>query len=279
MFNIRYHIASLVGVFLALALGLVLGGLVVQQGTVERQQSALVDGLRKEFAQIREDNQRLSDENEALSGFSDQLTSDWTAGRLDGATILVVAANGQDADVRTTVRAIEGAGGVAAVATILAPRLGIETDEVRSLLSSASIEAGDMESVASSLAAEFGFALQKRPLVRALGEVGVLEVEGLSAGTAVAGVVDLAAVDGVADEAGIALAVAYDRIGAAVAASSADSDNDVSELADASNLATLDHLGTPPGRYSLIALLTGAQKGHYGTGEQATALFPAPPGR
>ena len=31
MYNLRYHIASLAGVFLALALGLILGGLVVSQ--------------------------------------------------------------------------------------------------------------------------------------------------------------------------------------------------------------------------------------------------------
>ena len=91
MFNIRYHIASLVGVFLTLALGLMLGGLVVQQGAVERQQSALVDGLRKEFAQIREDNQSLTAENEALAGFSGQLTDAWAAERLDGQTVLVVS--------------------------------------------------------------------------------------------------------------------------------------------------------------------------------------------
>ena len=38
MYNIRYHIASLVAVFLALALGLVLGGLVVRQGGFDKQQ-------------------------------------------------------------------------------------------------------------------------------------------------------------------------------------------------------------------------------------------------
>lgn len=277
MFNIRYHIASLVGVFLALALGLMLGGLVVQQGTVERQQSALVDGLRKEFSQIREDNQRLTDENEALAGFSGQLTDAWAAQRLDGQTVLVVAAAGQEEQLRAVTRAVEGAGGAVAVATILEPGLAIETSEVRSVLASAGMEPVELESVAASLAAEVGFALQERPLVRMLGEAGVLRVEGLSAGTAAAGLVDLAAFEGEADSAGIALSLAYDRIGSAIAVSPGDRGSDLARVADASDLAAIDHLETPLGRFSLIALLTGAPKGYYGTGERASALFPALP--
>lgn len=277
MFNIRYHIASLVGVFLALALGLMLGGLVVQQGTVERQQSALVDGLRKEFAQIREDNQSLTDENEALGGFAGQMTDAWAAERLDGQTVLVVAAAGQDEDVRAVARAVEGAGGNVAVATILEPGLAIETADVRSALASAGAEPVELESVVASLAAELGFALQERPLVRTLGEAGVLRVEGMSAGTAAAGLVDLAAFEGEADSAGIALALAFDRIGSAVAVSPGDTDSDLARVADASDLAAIDHLDSPLGRYSLVALLTGASKGYYGTGERASARFPAIP--
>ena len=277
MFNIRYHIASLVGVFLALALGLMLGGLVVQQGTVERQQSALVDGLRKEFAQIREDNQSLTAENEALAGFSGQLTDAWAAERLDGQTVLVVAAAGQEEQVRAVTRAVEGAGGAVAVATILEPGLAIETSDVRSVLASAGMEPVELESVAASLAAELGFALQERPLVGMLGEAGVLRVEGLSAGTAATGLVDLAAFEGEADSAGIALSLAYDRIGSAIAVSPGDPGSDLARVADASDLAAIDHLETPLGRFSLIALLTGAPKGYYGTGERASALFPALP--
>ena len=48
MYNVRYHIASLVSVFLALALGLVLGGLIVDK-TPATSQSSLVTGLKQEF--------------------------------------------------------------------------------------------------------------------------------------------------------------------------------------------------------------------------------------
>ena len=59
MYNIRYHIASLVAVFLALALGLVLGGLVVRQGGFDQQQSAIVSGLQKDFTKLKRQNTTL----------------------------------------------------------------------------------------------------------------------------------------------------------------------------------------------------------------------------
>ena len=55
MYNIRYHIASLASVFLALALGLVLGGLIVDK-TPSSAQSVLVTGLKQEFEILRVDN-------------------------------------------------------------------------------------------------------------------------------------------------------------------------------------------------------------------------------
>ena len=55
MYNVRYHIASLVSVFLALALGLVLGGLIVDK-TPTTSQSSLVTGLKQEFETLRADN-------------------------------------------------------------------------------------------------------------------------------------------------------------------------------------------------------------------------------
>ena len=59
MYNLRYHIASLVAVFLALAIGIVLGGLVVRQGVFDTQQRALVSSLQSEFNSIKKQNTAL----------------------------------------------------------------------------------------------------------------------------------------------------------------------------------------------------------------------------
>ncbi len=279
MYNLRYHIASLVGVFLALALGLVLGGLVVRQGTVERQRTALVEGLQTQFAQIRDDNQRITAENEGLQAFSSEMADAWIAGRLDGMTIVVVMAAGQDDEARDCVKIIESAGGTAVVATVLEPGLALQTDAVRSVLASADAPADDLRSVASALAAEWGFAVRNRPYTAALSEAGVLRIEGLELGTAVSGLVDIAAFEERADEAGIAIATAFGRYSPAIGAQTAKSKADVVNVARQVKLSTLDHLETAAGRYTLVALLSGAKKGAYGNAPDATALFPGLPSR
>jgi hypothetical protein len=49
MYNLRYHIVSLVAVFLALTVGLVLGTVVVERGVLTKQRAALVGDLTKQY--------------------------------------------------------------------------------------------------------------------------------------------------------------------------------------------------------------------------------------
>jgi hypothetical protein len=59
MFDIRYHIASLVAVFLSLAIGIILGTVIVDKGVLVEQQKVLVRKLENEFSKLREENSRL----------------------------------------------------------------------------------------------------------------------------------------------------------------------------------------------------------------------------
>jgi hypothetical protein len=54
-------------------------------------------------------------------------------------------------------------------------------------------------------------------------------------------------------------------------------DTGVARASAAAGLSAFDTLGTDVGRYTLVALLTGATPGYYGTGEGTAALFPVPP--
>ena len=69
--RIRSLIASLVAVFLALSVGLVLGSIVVERGTIDRQQEALVKSLQNDFVRINRENKDFSArlaQSDALSG-------------------------------------------------------------------------------------------------------------------------------------------------------------------------------------------------------------------
>ena len=110
MISLRYHIVSLVAVFLALALGIVVGSTVLQEGTVSV--------LRATSEQVRQQSDRNSRENVALKQEQARLQSFGAAflpellqGRLKGRPVVLVDTDKVDRGLRDTVRkALEDAG-------------------------------------------------------------------------------------------------------------------------------------------------------------------------
>ncbi len=97
MINFRYHLISLVAVFLALAVGVVMGSAVIDKAVVETledqqrdidervdQAIAENEGLRAELSEVQDRSQRLADEATPLL----------LADRLDGVPVLVLATRG-----------------------------------------------------------------------------------------------------------------------------------------------------------------------------------------
>jgi hypothetical protein len=276
MYNLRYHITSLVSVFLALALGLVLGGLIVQRGTFDRQREALVEGLQAEFADVRAEMRTLTAENARLEAFSQEFVAEATAQRLEGKTVVVVTNAGREDGMAAAREAIEGAGGEVAVVTLVSPDFGLEDPELGSSIASLAPDAADPQaSIATSLAAEWAAPGEARPLTMALVEQGVLRVEDLPDDVAVAGVVDISAPDGQADPAGLAIVEQAAEAGlVGVGAQTPTTDSGVAADAAGRGLAGMDTLGTTIGRYTLVSILAGAEPALYGIADAADALFP-----
>lgn len=276
MYNLRYHIASLVAVFLALALGLVLGGLVVQRGAVSRQQTALVEGLQDEFASLRDSNEALKAENEILRAFADDMSVAWAEDRLVGKNVIVLASTGRNDGVTAATEAIESAGGNPIVITVNGGDLSLRDSNTRSAVASGSeFSAELLASVATSLAAEWSQPTRQRPTTQALVEAGALSVDGLDPGMAAYALIDVAADGGDPDEAGLVIAQVFAaRKGFAAAAESVSVKTGVAHAGAARGLAAFDTLGTAVGRYTLVALATGAKPGYYGLGETAIGPYP-----
>lgn len=274
MYNVRYHIASLVSVFLALALGLILGGLVVQRGTIDEQQGSLVAGLQKEFSALRQDNTKLSKQNSDLSEFSSALTDEWVNGRLDGRTVVILARSARDAGVDNATKAIESAGGKVALVLLLKDDLALSDAKVRSLIATTTSQDEARASMAASLAAEWFDARSPRVLTRELSKAGVLRVEGLAEGTGAGGLVDLAALRSGPDAAALAILSAFRNHAPAVGAQTTSAGNGVAAAAHRAGAGAVDTLDLPIGRYSVVAMLSGSKLGYYGLAEQAAGLFP-----
>lgn len=280
MFNVRYHIASLVAVFLALALGLVLGGLVVQRGTLDGQQNALVEGLRTEFDELRAENRQLTVDNRLLSGFAGDATDQWIADRLQGRTIVVLVNAGREEGLRAATQSITEAGGRPAVVTMLQAGFGLDDSELASRVESLTGGADALASVTASLAAEWSAPSTARPMTDLLVEAGALSITDFEAGAVAVGLVDIASPDGQSDPAAVTLATRIRGAGLpAVGAQLAGSESGKAQAAADEGLAGLDGLAGPVGRYSLIALLTGAEPGLYGADNAAQAPYPPLPER
>jgi hypothetical protein len=281
MYNLRYHIASLVAVFLALAIGLILGGLVVRQGGFDSQQKALVSSLRSEYNKIKTSNTELKSSLAFESGYAKQMTDSWVAGRLAGSTVVVVNSTASNEGAEEAQAAVKSAGGSVALVTLQLPEFGLRDSQVASSVAAvlrsttASPTATD---VAKQLVVEWTGGSSTHALTDVLVSAGVMKTEGLTRSTVATLAVDVASMDHDPDPAGLEVAAAYASLGHfALGAERFDSQTGVAAAASARKLSALDTLGTDPGRFTLVALLTGGQQGFYSNTVRGVSAYPQPP--
>lgn len=60
MIDLRHHLASIIGVFLALALGMLIGTQLAEDGAIAQEQARLVERIEADLERIRAENRRLT---------------------------------------------------------------------------------------------------------------------------------------------------------------------------------------------------------------------------
>ncbi|HEV7537083.1 MAG TPA: copper transporter [Acidimicrobiia bacterium] len=93
MINFRFHLVSLVAVFLALALGVVMGSTVIDRAIVDRL-SSQIDSVKKRADAERAENRTLRDQMKGLETFIAQAQPQLTARRLNQVPVTIVAVRG-----------------------------------------------------------------------------------------------------------------------------------------------------------------------------------------
>ena len=93
MINFRYHVVSLTAVFLALAIGLVVGTAALN-GPVADSLKAQVSALNKDNSNLRSQDNQHRDELSRTQDFAAELAPSLLAGKLAGRRILLVALPG-----------------------------------------------------------------------------------------------------------------------------------------------------------------------------------------
>lgn len=148
MIDFRYHLISLVAVFLALGLGILMGTVVLDD--------ALVDSLDRDIQNLRRHNQDLEGEIneqdrriEAANAFAGEAATWLTKDALEGRVIVLIQLEGTDGDTVGSIRdAVEDSGGELATTVVLSDRFGlqdqIDRDRLALVLDSSSGDAVDL---------------------------------------------------------------------------------------------------------------------------------------
>lgn len=111
MIDFRYHVVSIVAVFLALATGIVLGSTVLQKPALETAQGT-ANSMQQKNADLRRQLLALQQQQRASEGFAAASAPRLLAGQLTTRRVVVVAAPGADGDqVDALRRSVKQAGG------------------------------------------------------------------------------------------------------------------------------------------------------------------------
>jgi hypothetical protein len=309
--NFRFHIASLVAVFLALALGIVIGSTVIDR--------AIVDNLNRRLNDIKADSERtdrrngeLSRENDRLQEYLEQVRPYAVANRLDGVPVVPLAVRGIDeTPVTDTVEFMRESGAIVPGVLWLEPKLALDdaaaVEELGTILGDPTLTRREArttlwQALADRLGAGGATGSTDRDLLSALSDAGfvqfqtvgdtpddlslasypdlgsrVLLVDGTGAELAVDGTVLPLARTLTAEEVPVVVGEVYrEEEGGPDRATGVTPIRDDGDLA--SSVSTVDDLDQLQGRIAAVlalADLTSGTVGHYGEGSGATAPLPA----
>lgn len=123
MLTWRYHLLTLVAIFLALGLGVLLGISLSDTGVVETGRSGLVEDIQRNLRDLSNRNDKLSSERSVNLRYQDDTFPFIVGGHTQGARVAVIASSSvSDQIVRDLGSAINSAGGQVASITRLNSR-------------------------------------------------------------------------------------------------------------------------------------------------------------
>ncbi|MGH3087818.1 MAG: copper transporter [Rubrobacteraceae bacterium] len=262
--DLRYHLISLISVFLALAIGILLGVAMADEGVVSDRLEAEISDIQQRFdrqrVEIGELQERAATDENLLEAMSETMISN----RLTGIEVALVS--GPYAD-QETVDGVENAldssgANITSVEELPAPS---SPDEVTSGIEATTPVQGEYTDTALSILEETGEESFPPQAVVFIGG-GELPPESPT-GTLRALNEAQADMFEVWQDAGVRV----------VATESSDTERSEIELFQSAGLASADNADTSAGRASVIQLLASDAEGSYGTKDTASELFPPAP--
>ncbi len=305
MVNLRYHVVSLIAVFLALTVGIVMGSTVVDRVTVDALNQR-VTSVSKSVSNAEAENGRLSNQLRTVQDFAGQARDQIVRGRLKGVPVVVVAVSGVDRKRVDELRqALVSSQATMAGSLWLTAKMRLDNDnDVRALAAALNVGVDRPEVLRRQALAKVAEALAgsadgtPNPTLAALVAAGFVTYEA-PPGQATATVPALfqglrvVMVSGAGADVGddqVALPLAQDLSQAPARLVVAESGQDSSggrgvfvglvrkDDAVASRVSSVDNLESPMGQAAVVLALedlAGSHTGHYGVGPGAQRLVPA----
>lgn len=271
MFDLRYHVASLAAVFLALIIGILVGVGIASQTTVEESERRVLEeriaGLQRDLDSARAEADLLQRRQEAAGTYIEQSYETVMNGRLRGvrvALLFVGQANANEALQGAVTQTLEDASGPGLV-RVRALQLPLDPDAVASALLP-EFPNPTLDEVGRRLGQEF-VAGGETPFWDALAQVIVATQEGGSGAEADAVVVAQTARINHQPTARLVSAVYAALAGSGVPAVGIEQmDDQPSRISvyRAAGFSTVDDVNTELGRVALAEVLRGGAEGHYG---------------
>lgn len=280
MIDMRYHVISLVAVFLALGIGILLGTTLVERGLVA-EQKAQISSLRKTFDELKDANGTLRNQLDAYSRYADESRPYMITNMLPGKPFAILTSKKLDenAVARITDGIVAAGGSVPAIITIAGSDVfnnQAVVANLQTLFQMPGASAQDLKQrVFSELVNQLTTA-SNTGILATLQKIGVIGIRG-SLTAPVSATVMLGPIEtGSLDKSDVPMIKAFVATQAPVIGVTASSvENSVTLLYKKQGIATVDHVDTVPGEVALDMSLAG-KPGNYGTGSAANRLLPPP---
>ncbi len=279
MFDMRYHIASLGAVFLALTVGLLLGSLLVDSGALTKRQAKLMESINKDVESVLTHNNELEKEVTELKTFQDQVWQAAVKGRLADKRILVVSFASDQEDVFNDVStAVSKAGADSAYMTISVKKEDLGNTDLINRLSASTNSSITVETFDSYLWERISDEVSGREpiaLLSALSNNDLIKIDDQSV-LPVDGFIVLASPVGSENEFDTKILRAFKSTGQpVVAAETSDLDPSRIGVFQLASISTIDNIETVSGWISAIYLLQeSSTKANFGIKPTADRLLP-----
>lgn len=310
MINLRYHIVSIVAVFLALALGIVMGSTVIDRAIVDRLEAS-VESVGNRADRTADENRDLRGQLDLMRSFADEARDQLVQSHLTGVPVLVVAVQGVERQpVQQLQDALTQAEAVSAGTVLLTNKLRLDNDgDVRALGATLNVNLTSADALRNQfigrLAGVLDGSVNDGNLIPALAQSGFVGYEPPASGGATANTLGLTSfpVSGlrVVLVSGAGAEVGDERLARPLATAltqsspsrlrlvAAESGRDTpggrgvflgpvrAEGGLAARLSTVDNLETPIGQAAVILSLNDLSRsltGNYGVGPGAERLLP-----